>query len=77
MEIRARYGRSPSAARGGAEESAFGGKAVSLGAAIRAGLPVPPGIALGTAMVERVASGDESAIDAILTSPTSPMCGWP
>ena len=55
-----------------AEESAFGGKAVSLGAAIRAGLPVPPGIALGTAMVERVASGDESAIDAILMSPHIP-----
>jgi len=52
-----------------AEESAFGGKAVSLGAAIRAGLPVPPGVALGTTMVERVAAGEPSAIDAILTSP--------
>jgi pyruvate,water dikinase len=51
-----------------AEESAFGGKAVSLGAAIRAGLPVPPGVALGTTMVERVAAGDQSAIDAVLTS---------
>ena len=50
------------------EESAFGGKAVSLGAAIRAGLPVPPGVALGTTMVDRVASGDQSAIDAILAS---------
>ena len=51
-----------------AEESAFGGKAVSLGAAIRAGLPVPPGVALGTTMVERVAAGEPSAIDAILMS---------
>ena len=51
-----------------AAESAFGGKAVSLGAAIRAGLPVPHGVALGTTMVDRVAAGDQSAIDAILTS---------
>ena len=50
------------------EESAFGGKAVSLGVAIRAGLPVPPGVALGTTMVDRVAAGDQSAIEAILTS---------
>ena len=55
-----------------AEESAFGGKAVSLGAAIRAGLPVPPGVALGTMMVERVASGEQSAIDVILASPHIP-----
>jgi len=55
-----------------AEESAFGGKAVSLGAAVRAGLPVPPGVALGTTMVDRVAAGDQSAIDAILTSPHIP-----
>lgn len=51
-----------------AEESAFGGKAVSLGAAIRAGLPVPAGVALGTAMVDRVASGDQGAIEAVLSS---------
>ena len=55
-----------------AEESAFGGKAVSLGVAIRAGLPVPPGVALETTMVERVAAGDQCAIDAILTSPHIP-----
>ena len=55
-----------------AEESAFGGKAVSLGRAIRAGLPVPPGVALGTMMVERVASGDQYAIDVILASPDIP-----
>ena len=55
-----------------AEESAFGGKAVSLGAAIRAGLPVPPGVALGTVMVDRVADGDAAAIEAVLSSPHIP-----
>jgi len=55
-----------------AEESAFGGKAVSLGAAIRAGLPVPPGVALGTVMVDRVADGDVAAIEAVLSSPHIP-----
>ena len=55
-----------------AEESAFGGKAVSLGAAIRAGLPVPPGVALGTVMVDRVADGDVAAIEVVLSSPHIP-----
>ncbi len=50
------------------DEGAFGGKAVSLGAAIRAGLPVPPGVALGTTMVNRVAAGDQAAIETILAS---------
>ena len=54
------------------EEVSFGGKAVSLGAAIRAGLPVPPGVALGTAMVDRVASGDQAAIAVVLSSPHIP-----
>ena len=55
-----------------AEESAFGRKAVSLGAAIRAGLPVPPGVALGTVMVDRVADGDVAAIEVVLSSPHIP-----
>jgi pyruvate,water dikinase len=55
-----------------AEESAFGGKAVSLGAAIRAGLPVPPGAALGTTMVDRLAGGDAAAIEAVRSSPHIP-----
>jgi pyruvate,water dikinase len=55
-----------------AAESAFGGKAVSLGAAIRAGLPVPPGVALGTAMVDRLAAGDRSAVAHILSTPHIP-----
>jgi pyruvate,water dikinase len=54
------------------DESAFGGKAVSLGAAIRAGLPVPPGAVLGTAMVNRVAAGDQAAIEAVHASPHIP-----
>jgi pyruvate,water dikinase len=49
------------------DEAAFGGKAVSLGAAIRAGLPVPPGVAVRTAMVNQVAAGQEQAIAALLS----------
>jgi pyruvate, water dikinase len=39
----------------------YGGKALELGQALRAGLPVPPGWALSPAMVERVVLGDSSA----------------
>ena len=53
-------------------ESAFGGKAVSLGAAIRAGLPVPPGVALGTTLVDRLAAGDPAAVADILSTPHIP-----
>ena len=53
-------------------ESAFGGKAVSLGAAIRAGLPVPPGVALGTTLVDRVAAGDPAAVADVLSTPHIP-----
>jgi pyruvate,water dikinase len=44
------------------EERLFGGKAVSLGTAIRAGLPVPPGVALSTDLVEAIAGGDVAAL---------------
>jgi pyruvate,water dikinase len=40
------------------DEATFGGKAVSLSHAIRAGLPVPPGAALGAPFVDGVASGN-------------------
>ncbi|MGI8480085.1 MAG: PEP/pyruvate-binding domain-containing protein [Gaiellaceae bacterium] len=40
------------------EESVYGGKAVQLGIAIRAGLPVPPGIALPCSFVDAVAGDD-------------------
>ena len=45
-----------------AEETAnFGGKAVQLGAALRAGLPVPGGLALPADFVTAVAEGDAAA----------------
>lgn len=39
----------------------YGGKAVQLGRGLRAGLPVPPGWALESAAVERLAQGREAA----------------
>jgi pyruvate,water dikinase len=54
------------------DESVFGGKAVSLGAALRAGLPVPPGGAVGATLVDRVATGEQAAIEAVLASPHIP-----
>lgn len=43
------------------DESEFGGKAVGLGAAIRAGLPVPDGLALSATLVAAVAAGERAA----------------
>jgi len=43
------------------DEQAFGGKAVQLGTAIRAGLPVPDGFALDADLVEAVSQGDRAA----------------
>ena len=48
-----------------AAEAVYGAKAVGLGDALRAGLPVPPGIALPGAEVDLIASGDPSAIAAL------------
>ena len=50
------------------DESTFGGKAVSLGAAIRAGLPVPPGAAIGWHVVAGVAQADREHVGAVLDS---------
>jgi pyruvate, water dikinase len=47
------------------EVALFGSKAVGLGEAARAGLPLPPGVALSGPIVEAVASGEESAIEAV------------
>jgi pyruvate,water dikinase len=47
------------------DEALYGGKAVGLGAALRAGLPVPPGIALPGAEVGAIASGDADATAAL------------
>jgi pyruvate,water dikinase len=49
-------------------EPAYGGKAASLAVALREGLPVPPGAALGAAFVDRAAAGDAAAIEALLSS---------
>jgi pyruvate,water dikinase len=47
------------------EVGLFGSKAVGLGEAARAGLPLPPGIALSGDVVEAVAGGEEGAIEAV------------
>jgi pyruvate,water dikinase len=43
----------------------FGSKAVGMGDAVRAGLPVPPGVALSGPIVDAVASGEERAIEKV------------
>ena len=45
------------------EEREFGGKAASLSRSLRAGLPVPPGFALGTGHVEAVARAHAAALE--------------
>ncbi len=49
----------------------YGGKAVQLGTALRAGLPVPDGLALGWQDVEAVAAGQASLHHVALPSPCS------
>lgn len=44
------------------DPDAYGGKAVQLGAALRAGLPVPGGFALSCEVVEAVASGGDDLL---------------
>jgi pyruvate,water dikinase len=44
------------------DHAVFGSKAVGLGDAARAGLPLPPGVALSGPIVEAVAAGEERAI---------------
>jgi len=43
------------------DESVFGAKAVGLGTALRAALPVPPGVALSGPVVDAIAATDESS----------------
>ena len=50
---------------GADEESVYGAKAVGLGDAIRAGLPVPPGVALPGPEVGAIASGDDTVTAAL------------
>jgi pyruvate,water dikinase len=47
------------------DEERFGGKAVQLGAALRAGLPVPPGVALAASVVDAIADRDAASIAAL------------
>jgi pyruvate,water dikinase len=44
-----------------ADESVFGAKAVGLGMALRAEMPVPPGVALSGPVVDAIAATDESS----------------
>ena len=44
------------------DEQLFGGKAVQLGVALRAGMPVPDGLALSTNLVEAIHAGSPEAI---------------
>ncbi len=46
-------------------EALYGAKALGLGDALRAGLPVPPGVALSGPEVDLIASGDEDATAAL------------
>ena len=48
------------------EEKLFGAKAVGLGDAARAGLPVPPGVAIAGDLTDALATGDESAIRLVM-----------
>ena len=48
-----------------ADPQAFGGKAVALGTATRAGLPVPPGVALSVDAVEAVVRADPDVVPAL------------
>ena len=54
------------------DRARFGGKAVSLGHTLRAGLPVPPGAALASELVDRIAAGDGAALRTVLDSPHVP-----
>jgi pyruvate,water dikinase len=47
------------------EEENFGGKVTSLGAALRAGLPAPPGYGVEVELVNAVVAGNEAAIAAV------------
>src|SRR6476646_424118 len=53
------------------EDSRFGAKATGLGAAARAGLPIPPGIALSGSFVDAVAEGHDLAVELLTTAAQS------
>ena len=47
-------------------EELYGAKAVGLGDALRAGLPVPPGVGLSGPLVDSIASGEPASTAALL-----------
>jgi len=53
------------------EEKLFGAKAVGLGDAARAGLPVPPGVAISGELTDALATGDEAAIELVMEATRS------
>lgn len=53
------------------DESLFGAKAVGLGQAARAGLPVPPGFALAGEVIEAVAAGNPAALGEVAAAARS------
>jgi pyruvate,water dikinase len=53
------------------DDSRFGAKATGLGAAARAGLPTPPGLALSGEFVDAIAAGQKQAIGQLLTATRS------
>jgi pyruvate,water dikinase len=56
------------------DESRFGAKATGLGAAARAGLPIPPGIALSGSFVDAVAAGHGHVIEQLMVA-ARPLVG--
>jgi pyruvate,water dikinase len=50
------------------EEHLYGAKAVGLGTAARAGLPIAPGVALSGAFADSVAADEAGAVDALLAA---------
>ncbi len=50
------------------DEATFGGKAVQLAAAIRAGLPVPGGMALAATLVDAVAAAEPGAMASLASA---------
>src|SRR3984957_11673953 len=57
------------------DDSRFGAKATGLGAAARAGLPIPSGIAVSGLLVDAVAAGNEDAIEQLMTAAGSLVGG--
>ena len=48
------------------DESQYGAKAVGLGEAARAGLPIPPGVAISGGLVDLIVEGDADALERVM-----------